>query len=134
MEFKDEQLEAMLERLMRDEAIETPSDDFTDKVMDRVQTLANGSSITYRPLISKWVWVLIVLVFTGLIAIISLNSSGGGGEWLSRLNVSDFQFQLFENIHFEFSKTFTYGSILLGVMMLVQATMLKSYFNNRMSV
>ena len=134
MEHENEKLDTMLERLMRDEGLESPSFDFTNKVMDKVFALEVNSTLVYKPLISKKAWFLMGLTFLAIIIYVLLNGSGEGSEWLSRINLSNYQFNLFKNFNFELSKTLSYGIVLFAVMIGVQVTLLKSYFDKRISI
>jgi len=134
MEQDNKKLEAMLERLMRDEALESPSSDFTTKVMDQVYKLETTSVTSYKPLISKRAWVMIGLVFASLVAYVMLNGSSTESQWLANLELPKFELNLFENLNFQFSKTLSYAAILLAIMIGVQMTVLKSYFDRRLTV
>ena len=133
MEHDNNKLDAMLERLMRDEALESPSDGFTDKVMDKVYALEASSATAYKPLISKRTWLLIAMLFLALVVYVILNGNSAESQWLSTIEVPKFELNLFDNFNFQFSKTLSYGAIFLAVMIGVQMTILKSYFDRRFS-
>ena len=131
MEHDNEKLDAMLERLMRDEALESPSVNFTDKVMDKVYGIESSTVTVYKPLISKRVWLLIALSFVVLVAFVMLNNGSTDSQWLSSLEVPRPEFTLFDNINFQLSGTFKYAVLFLAVMIGVQMTVIKSYFGRR---
>ena len=131
MEHDNEKLDAMLERLMRDEALESPSVNFTDKVMDKVYGIESSTVTVYKPLISKRVWLLIALSFVVLVAFVMLNNGSTDSQWLSSLELPRPEFTLFDNINFQLSETFKYAVLFLAVMIGVQMTVIKSYFGRR---
>ncbi|WP_115461602.1 hypothetical protein [Winogradskyella aurantiaca] len=133
MEHDNEKLDAMLERLMRDEALESPSVNFTDKVMDKVYAIETSTVTAYKPLISKRVWLLIVLSFTFLVAFVMLNNGSADGQWLSSFELPRPEFTLFDNINFQLSGTFKYAVLFLAIMIGVQMTVIKSYFGRRLT-
>lgn len=131
MEHDNEKLDAMLERLMRDEALESPSVNFTDKVMDKVYGIEASTVTVYKPLISIRVWLLIALSFVVLVAFVMLNNGSTDNQWLSSLELPRPEFTLFDNINFQMSGTFKYAVLFLAVMIGVQMTVIKSYFGRR---
>ena len=131
MEHDNEKLDAMLERLMRDEALESPSVNFTDKVMDKVYGIESSTVTVYKPLISKRVWLLIALSFVVLVAFVMLNNGSTDSQWLSSLELPRPEFTLFDNINFQLSGTFKYAVLFLAVMIGVQMTVIKSYYGRR---
>jgi hypothetical protein len=134
MEHDNKKLEGMLECLMRDEALESPSTDFTTKVMEQVYILETTSVTTYRPLISKRAWLMILLVFTSVVIYVMFNGSSTESQWLANLEVPNFELNLFESLKFQFSKTLSYAVIFLAIMAGIQMTVLKLYFDRRLSL
>lgn len=133
MGHDNEKLEAMLERLMKDDALESPSAGFTDKIMDKVYAIEASSATVYQPLISKRAWLIIVLSFLAVITYVLFNTSSSDNQWLSNLNLQTPEFNLFDNIKFQLSETFKYGVLFLAIMIGVQMTVLKTYFGRRIS-
>lgn len=137
MEHENEKLEAMLEQLMRDDVLESPSANFTHKVMDEVYAIEESSSsvFQYKPLISKKAWWVIAIVFTVLIAYI-WTSGGASTEptLLSSVQLPKFNYSVLDNLNWQLTGAFKYGAIFFAVMILVQMTVLKSYFDRRLSI
>ena len=118
---------------MQDDVLESPSVDFTEKVMDKVYAIEASSATIYKPLISKRTWVLIGMIFLSLVVYIVLNGNSPESQWLTDLELPSYELNLLENLNFQFSKTLSYGAIFLAVMIGVQMTVLKSYFDRRLS-
>jgi len=67
--------ERSLGTLLQKHILEIPSSDFTDKVMDQIQT-KESSEFVYKPVISKNVWFAIIAFF-GLVVVFSLLNLDG---------------------------------------------------------
>jgi len=134
MEHDNEKLDAMLERLMRDEALESPSVNFTDKVMDKVYAIEASEVTVYKPLISRRIWLIIGLVLGALFTYILINGSTTENQWFNNFNRLNVDWSLVEGFDFQFSKTLSYAALLLALMVGVQVTVLKTYFDRRLSI
>lgn len=133
MEHDDDKFEVIFDRLMREEPLESPSFDFTDKVMDKVYALESESSIVYQPPISKRAWFIIGTCFAAFFAYVLINGSAEGNQWFDNFDVSNIKWLVFEDFEFQFSKILSHALISLALMVGIQVTVLKSYFNNRMT-
>jgi hypothetical protein len=134
MEHDDQKLEAMIERLVQDDILESPSLDFTEKVMHKIQALETSSSTLYKPLISRNTWLLIAFLFMSLVAYIILNANPSEGQWLSFVEVPELNFDLFDHFKVDLSASLKYGALLLTVLIGVQITVIKTYFDRDLSV
>ena len=133
MEHENEKIDALIGGLMKDGELEQPSDNFTEKVMNEVYALESESSIVYQPPISRKAWFIIGTCFAVLCAYVVLNGSDGGNHWFKSFDISNMQWPIFEGFQFQFSKILSRALILLALMIGIQVTILKSYFNNRMT-
>lgn len=126
----DKHLEHLADKVMKQSTLETPSFDFTSKVMSSIELANHSINTTYTPLISKPVWALIVAGFIGFVASIFVMNKPETSNWF------DFDNNQFSNIlsGIQPSQIATYGIVLLGFMMLVQITFLKNYFNKRLEL
>jgi len=130
----DQHIEHMVDKMMKEISLDTPSSNFTTNVMTQVETIVNQSTIKYQPLISKRSWVLILIsVFTLIIYFVfdaSLESSG----WFSGIDFSLVSSNKLTNTmsSLKLSKTTFYAVIILSVMLFVQIPVLKYYFNKRL--
>jgi hypothetical protein len=134
MDYDNDKIYAMFEGLMRDEILESPSLEFTEKVMEKVYALEASSATDYKPLISKRAWMAIVFVFVSLVVYVMLNGNTSESQWLANLKIPKFELNVMDKLNIQLSKTFSYAVIFLAVMIGVQVTVLKSYFDRRLSV
>ncbi|MDP2688378.1 MAG: hypothetical protein Q8O62_14255 [Aequorivita sp.] len=130
-ENETKQIEHLVAKAMQKSTLETPSFQFTDRVMEALQ--AQQSAVTrYRPLFPKYIWVAIAAIVAGFTAYI----------WFlvqpSPLNFPTLSFDFIKNnslaqevAAFTPSKITVYAVLLLALMLCVQVPMLKSYFDKR---
>lgn len=127
MKESDKNVERFVEKIMHETSLETPSFDFTSKIMEQVLMAEKSKVIKYEPLISKPVWYSI---FGIILAMISYAFFNGTTE-----SQFDFNFQIpnfMPDIHF--SDTTSYTVLIVAVMILIQIPILKNYFNKRFQV
>jgi len=138
-------IEEITKYIIKEAQIESPSEDFLDKVMNSVK-LESKLSLTkvYQPLISKSAWLLIITVFFGL-SIFMFAGNSENSYVFSKIGVSFFDkitsikvlenissINIFKNIHF--STTFTYSFIFFSILVMLQLYFIKNYFNKQNSI
>ena len=127
---EDKNIENLVEKMMSDSSLETPSFDFTSRVMSEVMA-TKKKAIYYQPVISKRGWFVIFAAIGGLITwfIFTGYSQNGTGSDLTFTN-TDKIFKAFSG--FQFS-VITINIILLAMlMMFIQIILLKGYLNKRL--
>lgn len=137
----DKHIEKLVDKMMKETSLETPSLDFTDKVMNQVLALSSSKATVYKPLISKKGWVLISL---GFIAITSYIIFGFKTEPSDFMGSIDFSLLSNNKITHTLSslkvpslsipKTYGYALMLLGLMICIQIPFLKHYLSQRYKI
>ncbi|GAA4816565.1 hypothetical protein [Litoribaculum gwangyangense] len=128
-------LDDLSKKVMAHGKVESPSFNFTDAVMSKIETLSKNQATIYKPLISKRMWFLILV---GFLALFSYGLfSGNNEESIGWLNKIDFSILSNNNISntlssFKFSKTLMYALVFFGSMICLQIPILKHYFNKRL--
>ena len=136
----DKNIENFTKYIINEAAIETPSSDFLNKVMDSVKIESELSlSKKYQPLISKKVWVLIAVAFITL-SVFLLTRSTGNYDLISKvdfslldklpsINIFDTisSVNIFNNIHFP--NTFTFSFVFFSMLVIIQLMVIKNYVN-----
>lgn len=130
-------LDNLSKKVITGSNIESPSFNFTNVVMSQIESLSKNQATVYKPLISKTIWVFILI---GVVAIISyVLFSGNQSESASWL--SEFNFSLLSNnslinsiSNFKISKTFMYAVVFLGIMICIQVPILKNHFDKRFNI
>jgi hypothetical protein len=134
-ENEDKNIEQYVHAVIKETPLESPSPDFTAKVMASVLALDKSKVTVYKPLISKTGWVLI---FGGIIAtlvyfIINARAQVVSQPWSFGTGVKDF-IRMFSDSHlFQFSRTTINVIILSTILMIIQITLLKNYLDKRVA-
>ncbi|MGB6150621.1 MAG: hypothetical protein WBG48_01405 [Pricia sp.] len=131
----NKKLEHLVDRMMKETALEAPSTDFTANIMSQVKVIANSKVTTYRSLISKPIWVGLFALLVGTLVYSSLNTTTEL-NWLTNVdfNILD-NFGISNGLSNLFlSKAMLYSAVLFATMFAVQIALLKVYFNKRFSV
>jgi hypothetical protein len=124
--IEDKTADAWLDDLMKDSLLESPSPDFTSKVMLRVQDTKTVSATIYKPVLSKSFWITLLLCFTGLFVFLINNESIASK---SRFQFLDFS--LGYSATFEFSRITIYAVVFSTLFFLIQISLLNKYFTKQ---
>lgn len=130
----DQHIEDMVDRIMKEVSLDTPSLNFTSNVMMKVDTLMKPVTIVYKPLISKRSWVFVMVAIVGLICYFMLTPSVKSSGWFSNIDFSVVSNNILTNTisSLKLSRTAFYAIIMLSVMLIIQIPILKNYFNSRL--
>lgn len=127
MKESDKNIENLIDKMMSETTLETPSIGFTSTIMSQVLVVEKSKIKAYKPLISKSIWVFIGLSIVALTVYLSLAKTTYnvemGNVYLDRMT------DLFSGIHF--SKKTLYAILIVPVMILVQITLLKNYYDKK---
>lgn len=130
---EDKHIEKLIDYLMKETTLESPSFDFTAKVMTQVTLAKTSNATTYQPLISKKVFIAIFGSLTVLIAYVLLNSDPSTNSRLINLN-----YNLLANYTpvktLGFSNITTYTVVLTAIMLCIQIPLLKNYYDSKFDV
>ena len=129
----NKQFDKLTKRALKDLPLERPSDGFTVNVMSRIETMPIPQASTYKPLIPKSVWIIMVAVVAAAIAI-AYRFKLGSISWFDNMDVfnrsEEFGLGL-ELPSLEWSNPLLYATLIFGLLMLVQLKMLKPLFESR---
>jgi len=131
MKESDKNIEQVIEKMMAEEKLQSPSIDFTSKIMANVQVLEEKKLKAYKPLISKSVWIFIGLAAAFLVIYVSLFSVSEKNIEIDEIGklYSNKVSTAFSGIHF--SKNMSYAILIVPIMILVQIGILKNYFDKK---
>lgn len=134
MKESDKNIEQLIDKMMAEEKLQSPSIDFTSKIMANVQVLEEKKLKAYQPLISKSVWISIGLAVAALVIYVSLFSVSQSDFEIEQIGklYSDKISNTFSSIHF--SKNIMYAILILPIMILIQVGILKNYFDKKYEV
>ncbi|MCK8479668.1 hypothetical protein [Psychroserpens algicola] len=125
----DKYLDGLSRKVIGKSSVESPSFDFTQRVMSKIESL-NTSVTTYRPLISKPVWAVILLGVIAVFGYVIFGKLTLNYEWIQDLSLDKVSFNPLPD--FSLSQTMTYAILLFAVMLCVQVPLLKRYFDKRL--
>ena len=130
MTERDKNIENLVDKMMSENTLESPSIDFTSKIMTQVLAAEKSKIKAYQPLISKTTWILIGVGLTALI-VYSLYSNNNTSDLETPQLYLDFDkvSTLFSGIHF--SKNILYALLIVPFMILIQIGVLKNYFDKK---
>jgi hypothetical protein len=132
-ENNDKNIEQFIARAMKETPLESPSHDFTSKVMTGVLALEKSTATVYKPLISKTGWLII---FGGIIATMVYLFVNGGAQSGRQARsfgpgMKNFMNSISDLHLFEFSRITIIVILLSAILMLAQITLLKNHLEKR---
>lgn len=125
-ENEDKILEKLVETIMKDSKLEKPSLDFTTKVMSQVLITKTSEVYVYKPLISKYVFILVFVCFIILLFYLEPQTD----NWINHLSQRVF-YNIYSTSQFAFSKITIYSVVVATLMLVIQISFLKKHFDNR---
>ena len=137
-ETKEQQLDKVISEAMQKTAVKSPSVDFTQTLMSKIQaTQVSQTTIVYQPLISRRVWALLATIFVLLIGYVSFSNIGfttvSGvlkhsfdtvGSW----NIPTWNLPSLE-VSLATSSPFVYGALILVSFLLIEIVILKRKYS-----
>lgn len=131
-ENNDNELEKFVDRLMKDASLESPSPEFTANLMTKVLATEMDKATVYKPLISKKAWFIISGCIIALAGYLIFGTNAQTTGWFESPGLNSVNDGILKSLpDFKFSGITLYSVILLAVLLLVQITFLKNYFNKR---
>ena len=131
MKESDKNIEQLIEKMMAEDKLQSPSIDFTSKIMAEVHVLEEKKLKVYKPLISKPIWISIGLAVAALVIYTSLFSVSETDFKIDQVGklYSDRMSTAFSGIHL--SKNILYAILIVSFMILIQIGVLKNYFDKK---
>ena len=135
-ENKNKVLESFVDSIMRKDSLESPSQDFTSKVIQHLEVLQEKKTIVYKPLISKQVWAIIGVVLVVILGYGFYGTDSTSESWIDAIN---WNVLIDNNLlsqlgKLNFSSTLLYALVFFGLMLCIQIPILKNYFNQQFKV
>ncbi|MBP1222048.1 hypothetical protein [Flavobacterium sp. 1355] len=128
MKESDKNIENLIDKMMSESTLESPSVDFTSKIMAQVLVAEKNKVKIYKPLISKTIWVIIGFSLLALAVYASLFSGTEYNLEIDKSYTERFS-ALFSGIHL--SKNIMYAVLIVPFMILIQIGLLKNYFDKK---
>ena len=131
-EDENKELEQLIGKAMKNMPLETPSFDFTSRVMAQAAITPKKAIPAYKPILPKTFWLVSAIIIIGLICYANFSgtphektSYGIDLEQAYNSKISHITSQL------SFSKTTMYATVALLLAMLVQIPIIRNYFQGK---
>lgn len=128
MKESDKNIKKLIDKMMAEDTLESPSFDFTSKIMSQVLVGEKSKIKAYKPLISKTTWIFIGISLLAL-TVYAVYSNNDVANFEVAQTYSDKASALFSGIHF--SKNILYALLIVPFMILIQIGILKNYFDKK---
>jgi hypothetical protein len=128
MKESDKNIENLIDKMMAEDTLESPSIEFTSKIMSQVLVAEKSKTKVYKPLISKTTWILIGIALT-LLVIYNVYFVGTENNLEIGKSYTDKISAIVSGIHI--SKTILYAILIVPFMILIQIGLLKNYFDKK---
>lgn len=126
--YNKKELERLMDRVMDDATLESPSKDFTKNLMSKIEAQSGHEAVQYRPILSKKVLVGIVGLFVAAFIIGLANGADSGSGWFQTVHIGPYFDKLWGWMEFfTSSKATMYAVLLFGFLFFVQVPWLKRY-------
>lgn len=135
-ENKNKSLESLVDSILKQDRLESPSKDFTSKVMQHIEVLQEKKAIVYKPLISKQVWAILGVVLIVVLVYGFYGTDSTSESWIDTINWNILVDNSILNQlgKLNFSNTLLYALAFFGLMLGIQIPILKHYFNQQFKV
>lgn len=129
-----EEIDAFAKKYIKEIPAESPSKHFTANLMQTISQLEMVKPLTYKPLISKKGWFLVIAAVIAVV-LIPFKSTEEGLFSLPEMNFSFFEKLNFSGVleSVQVSNTTLYVAILFSVLVFIQIFYLKGYFERRIN-
>lgn len=127
-ENANKHIDQFVDRVMKSSKLETPSFDFTAKIMSQITVNQRSKVTVYKPLISKTTWGILLVLTAGMVGFQIFSQESTSLGWFDKLDFSIVS-NLFSGV--KISQTTMYSLLMFGVMLFIQIPLLKHYFNKR---
>jgi len=131
-EDENKELEQLIGKAMKNMPLETPSFDFTSRVMAQAAITPKKAIPAYKPILPKSFWLVSAIIIIGLISYAYFSgtpeenvSYGMNLEQAYNSKISHITNQI------NFSKTTMYATVALLLAMLVQIPLIRNYFQGK---
>ncbi|PWB23903.1 hypothetical protein [Flavobacterium sp. HTF] len=128
MKESDKNIENLIEKMMAENTLQSPSADFTSNLMSQILVAEKAKIKPYKPLISISTWVFIGVALAVLIAYNVFFARAENNLEIGK-SYTDKISGIVSGIHI--SKTLLYAILIVPFMILVQVGVLKNYFDKK---
>lgn len=128
MKESDKNIENLIEKMMAENTLQSPSADFTSNIMSKILIAEEVKIKPYKPLISISTWIFIGVALA-LLIIYNVYFTGTENNLEIGKSYTDKISAIVSSIYI--SKTTLYAILIVPFMILIQIGILKNYFDKK---
>ncbi|WP_291149550.1 hypothetical protein [Flavobacterium sp. UBA7680] len=128
MKEEDKNIENLIEKMMAENTLQSPSADFTSNIMSKILAAEEVKIKPYKPLISISTWIFIGFTLA-LLVVYNVYFTGAENNLEIGKSYTDKISAIVSGIHI--SKTTLYAILIVPFMILIQIGVLKNYFDKK---
>nr|WP_198999611.1 hypothetical protein [Flavobacterium sp. ASV13] len=128
MKESDKNIENLIEKMMAENTLQSPSADFTSNIMSKILIAEEVKIKPYKPLISISTWIFIGIALA-LLIIYNVYFTGTENNLEIGKSYTDKISAIVSGIYI--SKTTLYAILIVPFMILIQIGILKNYFDKK---
>ncbi|CAM3587898.1 hypothetical protein [Flavobacterium chungbukense] len=128
MKEEDKNIENLIEKMMTENTLQSPSADFTANLMSQILVAEKAKIKPYKPLISISTWIFIGVALA-LLIVYNVFFAGTENNLEIGKSYTDKISAIISGIHI--SKTILYAILIVPFMILIQIGVLKNYFDKK---
>ena len=127
----EKHLDQLSRKIMGKTNLDTPSKDFTSKLLSQIDYISNSRAFVYKPPISKPVWLVMAVAVLAITGYSVSNSKGETSNWSKMLNLKNIVSKHFEDLltDFQFSEISLYAFLMFCGMLYLQILIIKTQRN-----
>lgn len=126
-EREDKKIEKLVEAIMKDSKLDTPSLDFTANVMSKVKQTTTNEVYNYQSLISNNVFIFVFGFFITFFFFLKPSKE----DYIYRISDSFF-YSINKISNFSYSKITIYSVSIFSLLLLIQILFLKKHFKRQL--
>ncbi len=129
---KEKTLNNFTSKIIKEAGFDMPSHNFTETVLAKLEKKASKDKpMVYAPLIPSFVWWVFGCLTLAIFAYVLIANVGFESSWLAASRLNNLaSFNLFgKPLATEIPNMYVYGSVVLALLVLIQISLLKMYFN-----
>jgi len=127
----EKHLDKLSRKIMGKTNLDTPSKDFTSKLLSQIDYISNSRAFVYKPPISKPVWLVMAVAVLAITGYSVSNSKGETSHSSKMLNLKNIVSKHFEDLltDFQFSEISLYAFLMFCGMLYLQILIIKTQRN-----
>ena len=134
MDKTEKDLKELLDIAFQDVDLDSPSANFTDGVMKQIELSESKVMFSYKPIISKKVLGVIFLLFMVLLGYLATQADLSSSNWFDKAMGSKLMTEIsVPSVELPVSRILVYVIGTIGLLIMIQTTLLKGYFEKRLA-